>query len=310
MLTFALCLRGIASWQDNLFLKERFFMQSIHSTARLTGILIIVLIVQSCSQYQRLLKSDDYELKYKRALEYYEEEDYGRAINLLADIIPIYRGTAEAQRINYYFAMAHFKNREYTLASHYFKSYVNAFPQSEHAEEFLYLSAYCQYLESPRYSLDQTNTRQAIRELQNFINRYPASDRVADANELIDELRIKLEKKRFESGKLYLNISDYVAAATTFETMNNDFPDSQYREEAMYLTIKAYYEYAYNSIPQRQEERYNEVVSAYNAFVRRYPESQYREDATEMKDKAREAIARFQQRDQEQATSITGNNQQ
>lgn len=307
---FAPCLQGFAYRQGNLFLKEGFFMQKIQITARFTGILIIILIIQSCSQYQRLLKSDDYELKYKRALEYYEEGDYGRAITLLADIIPIYRGTAEARRINYYFAMAHFKNREYTLASHYFKSYVNAFPQSEHAEEFTYLSAYCQYLESPRYSLDQTNTRQAIRELQNFINRYPQSDRVADANELIDELRLKLEKKRFETGKLYLNISDYVAAATTFETINKDFPDSQYREEAMFLTIKAYYEYAYNSIPQRQEERYNDVIRAYSAFVQRYPDSQYRQDATELRDRASEVIARFQQRKQEQAVSINGNNHQ
>lgn len=268
-----------------------------------------VLLFSSCSQYQRLLKSDDFELQYQRALEYYENGEYNRAIGLLANIMPIYRGTAEAQRIQYYFAMAHFHNREYTLASHYFKSYVNAFPRSEHAEEFLFLSAYCQYLESPRYSLDQTSTRQAIRELQAFINRFPQSERVSDANELIDELRYKLEKKRFETGRLYLNISDYVAAATTFETMSKDFPDSEYREKAMFLTIRAYYEYAYNSIPQRQRERYQDVIRSFNLFERRYPQSEHMASARRLRDDAAERIARFEEAESRQSTELSGSNQ-
>ncbi len=275
----------------------------------LAALLGVALLFPSCSQYQRLLKSDDFELQYERALEYYEDEEYRRAIGLLANIMPIYRGTAEAQRIQYYFAMAHFHNREYTLASHYFKSYVNAFPRSENAEEFLFLSAYCQYLESPRYSLDQTSTRQAIRELQAFINRFPQSERVSDANELIDELRHKLEKKRFETGRLYLNISDYVAAATTFETMNKDFPDSEYREEAMFLTIKAYYEYAYNSIPQRQRERYQDVVRSFNQFERRYPDSEHMTSARRLRDDAAERIARFEEAESRQSKELSGSNQ-
>ncbi len=257
--------------------------------------LSLILLLGSCSEYQRLLKSDDFELKYRRAIEYYEEENYGRAITLLNDVIPMYRGTAEAEKINYYYAMAHYKMGDYTLASHYFRSFANAFPRSEHAEEFYYLSAYSKYLESPRYSLDQTFTLQAIRELQQFINRYPHSERVEDANQLIDELRYKLEKKRFQTGMLYYNISDYQAAATTFETFIRDYPDTEYREEATFMIIKAYFEFAYNSIPQRQEERYEKVLTAYNNFVRRYPDSDRMREATRMKNHARQTIAAFQQ---------------
>ncbi len=257
--------------------------------------LSLILLLGSCSQYQRLLKSDDFELKYTRAIEYYEEENYGRAITLLADVIPMYRGTAEAERINYYYAMAHYKLGDYTLASHYFRAFSNAFPSSEHAKEFYFLSAYCKYLESPRYSLDQTFTLQAIRELQQFINRYPNSERVEDANQLIDELRYKLEKKRFQTGLLYYNIRDYQAAATTFETFIRDYPDTEYREEATFMIIKSYFEFAYNSIPQRQEERFEKVLTAYNNFVRRYPDSDRLREADRMKNHARQTIAAFQQ---------------
>lgn len=270
-------------------------MQSIKKISSTTAIILSLVILSSCSQYQRLLKSDDFELKYARALEYYEEENYGRTIALLTDIIPVYRGTAEAERINYYFAMAHFNIGDYTLASHYFKSFANAFPRSEHAEEFLYLSAYCQYLESPRHSLDQTNTMQAINELQQFINRYPYSDRVQDANQLIDELRLKLEEKRYNIAKMYMDISDFQAAATTFETFIRDYPDTKYREEATYLIIKAYFEFAVNSIPQRQEERYQKVLEAFQNFSKRYPESDYMDEALKMQNLAKQSITAFQQ---------------
>ncbi len=261
----------------------------------ISGFFFILMIFSSCSEYQRLLKSDDYELKYKRAIEYYEEENYGRVITLITDVIPFYRGTAKAEEVNYYFAMAHYKMRNYTLASHYFKSFANAFPRSTHAEEFAFLSAYCLYLDSPRYSLDQTNTLQAIRELQRFINRYPASERVDDSNQLIDELRYKLEKKRFNTGKLFINISDYMAAATTFDTFNKDFPDSKYREEATFLIIKAHFEFASYSIPQRQQERFENVLEAFNAFARRYPESEYMREAERMRQEAENRIASFQE---------------
>lgn len=259
------------------------------------GVFLLLILLSSCSEYQRLLKSDDFELKYTKAIEFYEEGNYGRAIALLTDVIPFYRGTAKAEEVNYYYAMSHYKMGDYTLASHYFKSFATAFPRSQHAEEFSFLSAYCLYLDSPRYSLDQTNTMQAIRELQRFINRHPASERVEDANQLIDELRYKLEKKRFMSGKLFMDISDYMAAATTFKTFNTDFPDSKYREEATFLIIKAHFEFASNSIPQRQEERFENVVEAYNAFVRRYPESKYARDAERMHQHAEKMIAAFKE---------------
>lgn len=265
--------------------------------ARIIALFSFLFILQSCGQYQQLLRSDDYEKKYEMAIEYYEEEDYGRTIALLEDVIPVYRGTPEAETINYYYALAHYEQGSYALASHYLKTFVDAYPRSEHAEEFLFLSAYCNYLESPRYSLDQTSTREAIRSLQNFINRYPNSEKVTDANDLIDELRLKLEKKRYDKANLYMKIGDYLAAAITFETLVKDFPDTEYREEAFFMAVKAYYEYASFSIVQRQEERYEDVLQAYRELARRYPDGEYIDEAEKLRDSARQAIEEVRKMD-------------
>ena len=261
-------------------------MKHAGSLIRISCISLLVLLLGSCSQYQKLLKSDDNELKFSKAVEYYEDEQYSKAITLFADIIPAYRGTARAESLNYYYALAHYKMRDYTLASHYLSSFSSAFPNSEHVEEFVFLSAYSKYLESPRPSLDQSSTMEAIRELQSFINRFPESERVEEANGLIDELRFKLETKRYNKATMYLRISDYIAAATTFENLLRDFPDTEYREEAMYSIILSHYEYADQSIIIRQTERFEEVIKAYQRLVRFYPESQYLASAERMRNTA------------------------
>jgi outer membrane protein assembly factor BamD len=262
----------------------------------------LLLILGSCSPYQKLLKSDDVELKFEKAIEYYEDGSYGRAIGLLTDIIPVFRGSARAELLNYYYAMAHYRQRDYILASHYFRTFASSFPQSEHVEEFLFLSAYCKYLESPRPSLDQTSTREAISELQAFINRYPESERVAEANELIDELRLKLETKSFEAGVLYYNLSDYTAAVTAFNSFIRDFPDTRYREEALFYIIQSHYAYADQSIPARQIERFGKVIESYHRLERTFPESQYMVQARRMMDTATSRIEVLEASLQEEIT--------
>ncbi|MFO7997484.1 MAG: outer membrane protein assembly factor BamD [Bacteroidales bacterium] len=242
---------------------------------RLTAIASLIFVMGACSPYQKLLKSEDNELKFEKAVDYYNEGSYARSIGLLNDILPAFRGSARAEIINYYYAMAHYKQRDYILASHYFRTFASSFPRSEHVEEFLFLSAYCKYLESPRPSLDQTSTREAIGELQAFINRFPGSERVEGANSLIDELRFKLETKRFETGVMYYNIEDYTAAVTTFNNFIKDFPDTKYREEALFYIIRAQFDFADQSIPERQEERFEAVIESFQRLERQFPESPF-----------------------------------
>ncbi len=258
-------------------------------------LIVFALLITSCSKYQRLLKSDDVNLKKEKAYEYYYKGDYHRALGLISDIIPAFRGTVHAEQLNYYFAMAHYKQGDYILAAHYFKTFTQGFPRSKHAEEFLFMSAYCKYLLSPRASLDQTDTREAISELQSFINRYPQSERVEEANLLIDELRVKLEVKAFQSAKLYFNIRDYMAAVTSFNNVIRDFPDTQYREEALFYIIRSHFLFAENSIQVRQLERYQKVLQAHRRLANRFPESEFLTDADRMLAKSKERIAELEE---------------
>ncbi len=247
-------------------------------------------IIVSCGSYQKLLKSTDNELKYEKAIEYYEEGDFYKALSLFEQLNMIYRGTDRAEKLTYYLAYCYYNQGDYILASYYFKRYAQSFPKTDRAEECLFMNAYCYYMDSPKYSLDQTNTYEAIKELQLFINQYPDSERVEKANELMDKLRVKLEKKAFEIAVLYYKMQDYQAAITSFKNLMRDFPDTVHKEEILLYIIKSHYNYAVNSIEEKKEERLGNVVEAYESFVYNFPDSEHIKEANKFFENTLEEI--------------------
>lgn len=255
--------------------------------------ILSALIFSSCSKYQKLLKSTDYEKKYDAAVNYYNDKDYYKAQPLLEELVSIYRGTKKAEKIYYYYAYCHYGQGEYELASYHFDNFVKTFSNSELAEECMYMKAYCYYINSPTASLDQTNTYKAINEMQLFVNLYPKSTRVKECNELMDGLRNKLETKNFDNAKLYYNMEDYKSAVYAFKNVLKDFPDTKYREEILFLIMKANYLYANNSIETKKSERYHAAIDAHNVLIETYPKTKYLKDAENIFDNALKQIEKL-----------------
>ncbi len=250
---------------------------------KLIPLIIFSLLVSACSKYQKLLKSTDNEKKYETAVKYFEEKDYYRAIQLFEQLQHFYRGTDKAEKIAYYYAYAHYEQEDYILASYYFKQFAVNYPHSKNAEEAAYLSAYCNYLDSPPSSLDQTVTLDAIQGLQLFINQHPGSSRVAKANELIDELRMKLETKALNIADLYFSMEDYKAAIINYQNLTKDYPDTKYREHALFRIAKASYYYAQKSFDHKKQERFQATSDALDNFIASYPESEYIKEVLQLK---------------------------
>jgi outer membrane protein assembly factor BamD len=229
--------------------------------------LSIVLVLASCSEYQKTLKSNNYDVKYDMAVKYYDKKDYFRASTLLEELLPISRATQKAEKIFYYYAYTQYYLGEYQMAAYHFDNFVRTYPKSTYTEECNYMVAYCYYLDSPNYSLDQSNTAKAINEIQLFINRYPSSSRVKECNEIMDKLRQKLETKSFENAELYFNMEEYKSSIFAFRNMLKDFPDTQYREKSMFYILKSSYLLGINSVEEKKSERLKAAVEAYNAYV-------------------------------------------
>jgi len=253
-------------------------------------VLFVIFASTSCSNYQKLVKSPDNELKFEKAMEYYDKGDYYKALQLFESVLPVYRGTDKAEELYYRYAYSYYHEGEFIMAAYYFNRFYSSFPSSKYAEEVSFMAAYCTYLDSPRYSLDQTNTYEAIDAFQLFINRYPRGDRADQATEYIEELRLKLLEKSYNIGNLYYKMEDYRAAIVSYESLLKDYPDTEYKEEILYKIIKAYYQYAMKSIKAKQKERYESAVKAYLDFISLYPESEYFDEVQKMRNKVAEKL--------------------
>lgn len=252
-------------------------------------VFVAALGIAGCkSRFEKLRASNDVAKKYQEALRLYNKRDYSKALVLFEDLSQKYRGRAEAEDLNYYYAYTLYRLSDYTTARYQFKSFADTYPASKNAEEARYMGAYCFYLESPSFSLDQENTYKAIDALQLFINLYPTSDRAAAAGKYIAVLRGKLEDKAFENAKMYLttgpsNVDNYRAAVIALKNAQRDFPDIKYAEEMDFLMIKAQYLYAKNSYVIRQEDRYNEALNLYTEFTENHPDSKWTKEAKDLK---------------------------
>lgn len=252
------------------------FLQKMKKGLLFLGLLLMLV---SCGEYQKVLKSEDVGLKYATAEKLYneaKEEDkkskYRKALRLFEQIVPQYRGKPQGEKVTFLFADTYYQLGDDYLAGYQFERFVQAYPNSDKVEEAAFKSAKSYYYLSPRYDLDQTETYKAITELQKYIDQYPEGEHMEEANKLAADLRVKLEKKAYEIAKQYHHTEDYKAAIVAFSNFISNYPGTPFREAAFYYRFDSAYQLAINSYRNLQEERLNTARGFYDNYSRYYPE--------------------------------------
>jgi outer membrane protein assembly factor BamD len=246
--------------------------------------IILISTLFSCSDYQKLLKSDDAELKYTKAVEYFDKGDFMRASTLFDEVSTYYKGTDRAESVLNYLAKSYMGQKDYYSASEYYKTYIKTYPKGKYTVESKYMIGYCYYLDSPDPRLDQTATINALAAFQEFIDIYPESERVPEANKLMDELNNKLAKKAYLNAKLYYNLgnymgNNYLSAVITAQNALKKFPSTSYREDLIMLILNSKYEEAIQSIEEKKIERYRNAIDEYYNYINEFPTGKYRKEA-------------------------------
>lgn len=245
-------------------------------------------VFSSCGEYNKVLKSTDYEYKYEAAKSYFAKGQNSKAATILEELIPIMKGTAYGEESLYMLAMTYFNQGDYVTASHYFNTYYTTYPRGTYTELARYNSGKALYLDTPEAKLDQSSTYKAIQELQMFMEYFPRSERRELAQNMIFELQDKLVEKEYLSAKLYYDLgsytgntvysstgNNYLAAIVTAQNILKDYPYTKLREELSILILRAKYDMAKESVIEKKEERMLETVDEYYAFKNEFPESKY-----------------------------------
>jgi outer membrane protein assembly factor BamD len=249
---------------------------------KIVSLLIIIVLLASCNEYQKALKSEDPAVKLVMATKLYDAKKYNKAIRIFEQIASVYRGKPESENLYFMFSQSYYKTKQYYLAGYQFESFVSSFPKSEKAQEASFLGAKSYSMLSPVYSLDQTDTTKAIEKLQAFIDTYPNSTYLAEANTIVKTLNEKIERKVFENAKGYNTISDFKSALVALDNFIADYPGTPFKEEALFYKFDSAYKLGINSVPAKMEERLNVAKVSYANLIKFKADTKYKKQADEM----------------------------
>ncbi|MDR0892214.1 MAG: outer membrane protein assembly factor BamD [Mediterranea sp.] len=241
-------------------------------------------VLSSCGEYNKLLKSTDYEYKYEAAKNYFAKGQYTRSATLLNELITILKGTDKAEESLYMLGMSYYNQGDYQTAAQTFTTYYNTYPRGTFAELARFHAGKALYLDTLDPRLDQTSTYQAIQQLQSFMEYFPNSSKSKEAQDMIFALQDKLVEKELYAAQLYYNLgtylgNNYLSCVITAQNALKDYPYSDYREQLSILVLRAKYEMAVNSVLDKKMDRYRDTVDEYYAFKNEFPESKYLKEA-------------------------------
>ena len=245
----------------------------------IVALLAVALVQFSCASYfDTIMKSHDVDVKYKAAHTYFNEGKYKKAADVFDNLNLLVQGLPMEDTVSYYHGLSNYRYGDFETAEAALAKYIEVYPRSAFVEEAKYLRIDCLYKGTHRYELDQTPTRKAMTVISEFMYENPGSTYYPVCQEMMKDLMERLERKSFESAKLYYTMEDYKAARYALKNVLKDNSDNQYREDILYYVAMAAYKYAYNSIEEKQKERYLDFMDDYYNFVSEYPESKYRKE--------------------------------
>ena len=245
-------------------------------------------VLTSCGEYNKVLKSTDYEYKYEAAKSYFGKGQNTKAAAILEELITILKGTDKAEESLYMLGMTYYNQGDFITASHYFSTYYNTYPRGTYTEQARFYSGKALFLDTPEPRLDQSSTYKAIQELQMFMEYFPASNRHQEAQQMIFDLQDKLVMKDYMAARLYYDLGSYTGNSSYSTTGNNylacivtaqnalkDYPYTKLREDISILLLRAKYDMAKESVEEKKEERMRDTIDEYYAFKNEFPESKY-----------------------------------
>ncbi|WP_419556242.1 outer membrane protein assembly factor BamD [Phocaeicola sp.] len=245
-------------------------------------------VLTSCGEYNKVLKSTDYEYKYEVAKSYFGKGQNTKAAAILEELITILKGTDKAEESLYMLGMTYYNQGDFITASHYFSTYYNTYPRGTYTEQARFYSGKALFLDTPEPRLDQSSTYKAIQELQMFMEYFPASNRHQEAQQMIFDLQDKLVMKDYMAARLYYDLGSYTGNSSYSTTGNNylacivtaqnalkDYPYTKLREDISILLLRAKYDMAKESVEEKKEERMRDAIDEYYAFKNEFPESKY-----------------------------------
>lgn len=261
--------------------------------SRVFFVVFAAILSFSCkSQFEAMLISNDVDLKYEAAFQYFNAGKFSKAASLFESLSMLTSGTERDDTVQYYWGLSNYRFKDYMTAEVNFDKFVGSFPNSPFTSEARFLRLDCLYRSTYRYELDQSPTYRAMDEIANFIKEYPRSGHLSTCEQMLNDLQGRLDRKAYEAARLYYNMEDYLASRVAFKNILKENSENIYREDILYYTAMSSYKYAHLSVAKKQKERYLTFIDDYLNFVGELPDSDYKKELDTLYKRAQKALGR------------------
>ena len=161
---------------------------------------------------------------FRQLMDSYPQSPYRMSAKLgIADSF-LGEGTAESQ----------------VLAINEFREFLSFYPTSDHAHYAQFKLGMAHYYEMPNSARDQTETREAIRELTTFVERYPNSPLIEEGRQRLREARDRLSDHNYGVGLFYLRSRMSIPGALDrFNSILKEDPQYSRRDAVYYQMAQA-----------------------------------------------------------------------
>lgn len=167
------------------------------------------------------------------------------------------------------------------LAVNEFREFLTFYPTSPRADYAQYRLAFAQSEQMLAPERDQTNTREAIKELQVFVDRYPNSALMPEAQALLRKARDRMSEASYRVGFFYYRSKWWPGAIDRFQQVLREDPGFSQRDAV-------YYHLAESLL---RIERKAEALPYFERLLKEFEQSSYLEAARRRVDELKSAPA-------------------
>lgn len=126
------------------------------------------------------------------------------------------------------------------LAIAEFQEFLSFYPTHARADYAQYKLGMAHFRQMRSAQRDQTETRDALREFQAFVTRYPSSSLLPEVKAKLRETRDRLSTAELEVGRFYYRIRWYPGCIDRLGTLIKEDPEFSRRDEAYFFLAEAF----------------------------------------------------------------------
>jgi len=236
----------------------------VNLTGHWKWILILIIVQFGCKSYN-VKPNLPAEKRIELARLMFKNKDYVEAKTQFKILTLNNPGLQFIDEAQFFLGECHFNVKEYILATDEYRRLTRLYSKSPWVDDAYFKIALCNYKLSPKPALDQKYTKLAVLHFAAFIEDYPNSEIVPEAERMLKICRTKLAEKEFNAGYLYRKLDINHAALVYFDSVLESYYDTKFAKDALFLKGESLYEL----------DRKVEADKTFKEFIAKYPKSKY-----------------------------------